>query len=71
MIKKLYDEWNINKPSVYFLTSRIAAIRAGIEKTEDIEYVENMKFSGSLKEQLQERFGITIEEEGTDTFTGL
>ena len=67
LIKKLYDEWNINKPSVYFLTSRIAAIRAGIEKTEDIEYVENMKFSGSLKEQLQERFGITIEEEGTDT----
>jgi len=62
LIKKLYDQLDSSVNSVYFLTSRFAAIRAGIENEEDIRYVEEMRFSGSLQEQLRERFGISAEE---------
>ncbi len=62
LIKKLYDELDNDRKSVYFLTSRTAAIRAGMEDEEDIRYVANMKFSGTLREQLEERFGITVPE---------
>lgn len=61
LIKKLYDELRNDNGSVYFLTSRTAAIRAGMEDEEDIRYVERMKFSGTLPEQLEERFGITVQ----------
>lgn len=44
--------------SVYFLTSRTAAVRAGVSDTDDIRYVDGMKFSGTLEENLEERFGI-------------
>lgn len=44
---------------MYWRTSRIAAIRAGVENEEDIRYVGNMKFSGSLFEQLEERLGLS------------
>ncbi len=60
LIKKLYDELKGNTSSIYFLTSRTAAIRAGMEDEKDIEYVSEMKFSGTIEEQLQERFGITV-----------
>lgn len=58
LIRKLYDELTKEKNSVYFLISRTAAIRAGVEREADISYVENMKFSGPVEEQLQSRFGI-------------
>lgn len=58
LIKKMYDELAGDDSSLYFLTSRSAAIRAGMEQEKDIRYVEEMKFSGTLKEQLLERFGI-------------
>lgn len=60
LIKKLYEKWNPDVPVTYFLTSRIAAIRAGVENEEDIRSVGEMKFSGSLKKQMQERFGISV-----------
>lgn len=63
LVKQLYDELCNQIASVYFLTSRMAAIRAGMESEEDIRYVGDMKFSGSLSEQLKERFGIRISEE--------
>lgn len=59
LIKKMYDELHGDTESTYFLTSRTAAIRAGIESEEDIEYVSRMKFSGRIEEQLWERFGIS------------
>ena len=52
-----------DKVSVYFLTSRMAAIRAGVKSVEDIAYVDEMKFSGTVQEQMQERFGIQIPEQ--------
>lgn len=48
--------------TVYFLTSRSAAIRAGMRNREDICYVEGMQYSGSLEGKLKERFGIYAEE---------
>lgn len=60
LIKKLYEQLAVSEKSVYFLTSRFAAIRAGLETEEDLRYVEEMRFSGSLQEQLRERFGITV-----------
>lgn len=59
LIKKLYDVLSGNASSVYFLTSRTAAIRAGVENEEDIRYVSGMKFSGTVEEELEERFGIS------------
>lgn len=61
LIKMLYDELTKNEASVYFLTSRIAVVRAGVENDDDIRYVGSMKFAGSIEEQLEERFGITLE----------
>ena len=58
LIKKMYDEFDLKQNSIYFLTSRMAAIRAGIQDVQDIEYVEQMHFSGSIKEQLKCRLGI-------------
>lgn len=63
LVKLLYDELVGNGSSVYFLTSRIAAIRAGVMSEADIRFVEQMKFAGSLSEQLKERFGVVMEEE--------
>ena len=60
LIKKLYDRLESPANSVYFLTSRTAAIRAGLENEEDIRYVEEMRFSGTLREQLAERFGLQL-----------
>lgn len=74
LIKKLYDELRKDNPSIYFLTSRIAAIRAGIKEEEDIRYVEEMKFSGTLQEQIERRFGISIErkeDRNSDSSQGL
>lgn len=67
LIKKLYDELRPGNPSIYFLISRTAAVAAGVEVEEDIRYVEDMKFGGTLKKQLKERFGVTVDEtEGKD-----
>lgn len=66
LIKKLYDDLKQGSLSVYFLVSRTAAIQAGMEDKDDIRYVSSMKFSGSLQEQLRERFGITMPDMGAN-----
>lgn len=63
LIKKMYDMYVKNRQSIYFLTSRTAAIRSGIQDEEDIRYIEEMRFSGTLKEQMQNRLGITVDKE--------
>lgn len=57
-IQKLYHKLVPKQTSIYFLTSRTAAIRAGVESEQDIETIDKMKFSGSVEENLKERFGI-------------
>lgn len=61
LIHKLYQILYPGR-GTYFLTSRIAAIRAGAQSKADLAYVDSMKFSGTLKDNLKERFGITAEE---------
>lgn len=58
LIKKLYELKKEQKKSRYFLTSRIAAIRSGVESINDIKYVDEMKFSGTLSDNLKTRFGL-------------
>ncbi len=60
LIKKMYDKMVNKNTSIYFLTSRMAAIRAGVSNSQDLEYVQSMKFSGSVKDQLKERFGLEL-----------
>ena len=62
LIGRLYQKIDKECKSVYFLTSRIAAIRAGMESQEDIDYVDDMKYSGSEEECLRARFGVDIAE---------
>ncbi len=60
LLKKLYRIID-DTETVYFLTSRIAAIRAGMENLSDVRYADSMKFSGTLEENLQVRFGISAD----------
>ena len=57
--------------SFYFLTSRTAAIRAGMESEDDINYVDSMKFFGSPEEALKVRFGIEVEDVNSIDRTAL
>lgn len=59
--RKLYRILDDTKESVYFMTSRTAAIRAGVMDEEDISYVDSMKYSGTTEENLKSRFGLTVE----------
>lgn len=60
LIKKLYEMIDSDAHSCYFLTSRTAAIRAGVVDEADIEYVDGMKYSGTVEEATMKRFGIDI-----------
>lgn len=66
LIKKMYGHLTKMRhkkdESVYFLTSRTAAVRAGVQCEKDIRYVDEMKFSGSLEENLKARFGIGVDD---------
>ena len=59
---KLFREVSPDTKSVYFLSSRTAAIRAGVESKSDIDYVDSMKFFGSSEDALRTRFGISVED---------
>lgn len=58
LLEKLYRMIDPETDAIYFMTSRTAAIRAGMENEEDIAYVEAMKYSGPPEEALKVRFGI-------------
>jgi FMN phosphatase YigB (HAD superfamily) len=68
LLKRLYDELTGDDSSTYFLTSRTAAVRAGIRDKHDIDYVAEMKFSGTVKEQLAERFGMIVPDDSGDIY---
>lgn len=60
LIDRLYRRITSEKACTYFYTSRTAAIRAGVSDKADLEYVDSMKFSGSLEKNIYERFGIYV-----------
>lgn len=49
LLQKLYQMLDSKTDSVYFLTSRTAAIRAGVMDEGDISYVNSMKYSGTTE----------------------
>lgn len=59
---KLFRKVSPDTKSVYFLSSRTAAIRAGMEDDRDIDYVDSMKYFGTPEEALKTRFGIAAED---------
>lgn len=71
LIDRLYRLISPATLSHYFYTSRTAAIRAGVENESDIEYVDSMKFSGSVKKNIQERFGILISDNTKNDSSGI
>lgn len=62
LLETIYNQMVDDKKAKYFLTSRISAIRAGVQSEEDIEYVDSMKFFGDTKESMHVRFGIDATE---------
>ena len=62
LLKKLFEQIYPDKESVYFLASRISAIRAGMSNESDIRYVNSMAYSGEVEENLLIRFGIVASE---------
>ncbi len=62
LIGKLFRKVDPDINSIYFLTSRTATIRAGMESVDDIAYVDSMKYSGLPEESIYVRFGIREEE---------
>lgn len=70
LIQKLFALFYPELKSKYLLTSRIAAIRAGMEDSSDIEYVDSMKYSGTVEDNLKTRFGI-MPKQNNGLSTGL
>ena len=62
---KLFQKIASDVRSCYFLSSRTAAIRAGIDNLQDISYVDSMKYFGTDEEALSNRFGIDVSDVGT------
>ena len=60
LLRRLYEVMYPDVRVEYFYTSRISAIRAGMNSHEDIEYVDSMKFTGEVEDNLRTRFGIDI-----------
>lgn len=63
LLNKLYEMMGGGN-GIYFLTSRIAAIRAGVETEDDVSYVDSMRFFGTVNENLKVRFGIDLHKDG-------
>ncbi len=62
LVRKIYEKQFPKSLSEYFLTSRTAAIRSGVETREDIAYIDSMKFSGETADNLKRRFGLDTAE---------
>lgn len=62
LVGRLFRLLDDSKDAYYFLSSRMAAIRTGMDSQEDIEYVWSMKYSGSSEDALKTRFGIAVDD---------
>lgn len=62
LVGRMFRMIDESKDSYYFLSSRTAAIRAGMTTQEDIDYVDGMKYFGTPEEALSVRFGIEVED---------
>ncbi len=62
LLGRLFRMMDDAKDSYYFLSSRTAAIRAGMDTQEDIDYVDSMKYFGTPEEALKVRYGIEVDD---------
>ena len=62
LVERLFKMLDSSKNSYYFLSSRTAAIRVGMDSQEDIDYVDSMKYFGLPEDALWVRFGIEVED---------
>ena len=62
LVDKLFKILSNSGKSYYFLCSRTAAIRAGMDFQEDIDYVGSMNYFGTPEEALKRRFGIEVDD---------
>ncbi len=62
LLEKLFRMMGVTKGIFYFHSSRTAAIRAGMESQQDIDYVDGMKFFGTPEKALKVRFGIAVDD---------
>ncbi len=63
--KTLFERIAPDLKSYYFLSSRTAAIRSGMDGEKDIEYVDSMKYFGSEEDALRNRFGVSVSDRDT------
>lgn len=63
--KTLFERIAPDLKSYYFLSSRTAAIRSGMDGEKDIEYVDSMKYFGSGEDALRNRFGVSVSDRDT------
>lgn len=61
LVEQIYKKIEKKAKSVYFLTSRKAAVRAGVDGEEDLAYVDSMNYFGTMAESTKARFGIELE----------
>lgn len=62
IFEKIYEDNNTK----YLITSRISALRAGVDDESDIISIDKTTFSGTLEEKLKLRFGINAEDIDSD-----
>lgn len=60
--ERLFKEISSYTNPIYFLSSRTAVIRAGMENERDIKYVDSMKYFGTPEGFLKARFGIIVDD---------
>lgn len=65
LVGDLYRRIDKSTKAIYFITSRTAAIRAGVEGEGDISSIDSMKFFGDKNEETNVRFGISKAEADT------
>lgn len=65
--ERLYHRLTNETDTNYFLTSRVAALRAGVESAEDIAYVDGMRYFGTDEDETRARFGVEAGENRENT----
>jgi FMN phosphatase YigB (HAD superfamily) len=66
LVQKMYRLLEPEDAGVYFLTSRVAAMRTGLKSAADIENAERSAFHGTLGEHLRERYGVSLPDAETE-----
>lgn len=67
LLQKMYELFWPAEHTEYFMTSRVAAVRSCIDSIDDLQLIENTRFTGPIEQHLYVRYGINASEY-TDKF---